>query len=194
MTRNNPRILAIDDDRVHLEGLTDGLRRHGMACLPIHFVGDAAAIPACPDVRIIFADLHLGAGGLSTGHVTDFSMIGHLLEDAIRPAGPYCIVLWTKYPDQARSLRTFLERLRTVTKPVAVHALNKADHLSVDGTVRNERALMAEVDVLAGGWARPGGALALVGAWRGIDDGEVDEMIKEIYAARRRDAGRRPED
>ncbi len=52
---------------------------------------------------------------------------------------------------------------------------------------------MEEVDRLAEGWARPRGALALAGAWQGIDDREVDVMIDEIYAARRRDTGCRLE-
>lgn len=193
MTPVTSRILAIDDDKVHLTGLANGLERHGMPCLPIHFAGEATPIHACPDVRIIFADLHLGPGGLSTDHTTDFSTVGHLLEDAIKPAGPYCILLWTRYPDQAEALQKFLQRLRNVTKPVAVRALDKADHLDADGAVRDEGALMAEVDRLAKGWARPRGALALAGAWRGIDDRDVDAMIEDIYAARRRDTGRRPE-
>ncbi len=97
MTPITSKTLVIDDDKVHLMGLANGLDRHGMTCLPIHFAGESTTIHACPDVRIIFADLHLSAGGLST----DFSTIGHLLEDAIKPAGPYCILLWTRYPDQA---------------------------------------------------------------------------------------------
>ena len=36
----------------------------------------------------------------------------------------------------------------------------------------------------------PQGALALVGAWRELADQEVDELIEDIYAARRLDTGR----
>ena len=38
--------------------------------------------------------------------------------------------------------------------------------------------------------ARPLGALALVGAWRGVKDRDVDALIADIYAARKRDRGR----
>jgi len=37
------------------------------------------------------------------------------------------------------------------------------------------------------------GALALVGAWAGITDEQIDAMLKDIYTERRRDKGRRVE-
>jgi prevent-host-death family protein len=37
------------------------------------------------------------------------------------------------------------------------------------------------------------GALALVGAWAGVTDKQIDAMLKDIYAERRRDKGRRVE-
>ena len=36
----------------------------------------------------------------------------------------------------------------------------------------------------------PDGALALVVAWGELEDEEIDKLIEEIYAARRRDTGR----
>ncbi len=123
--------------------------------------------------------------------MTDFSVIGALLEEAIRPSGPYLMVLWTIHPDQAPALRTFLgERLRDVAKRVNVLPLGKAEHLDGDGKVRNEPRLARTISDLAAGWARPEGALALTGAWREIDDQEVDAMVGDIYAARRLDTGR----
>jgi prevent-host-death family protein len=38
--------------------------------------------------------------------------------------------------------------------------------------------------------ARPGGALALLGAWREVDDRDLDAMLADIYAERERDLGR----
>ena len=193
MTGNGSTVMAIDDDEIHLSGLTSGLGRNGVTCRAIHFTGAATVVPRCPGVRIILADLHLGAGVLSSDHSTDFSTIGHLLEDRISPSGPYCIILWTMYADQAAALAAFLERLHNVPRPVVVRALDKAVHLDAAGNLRDEGALMRELRALAKGWLCPEGALALAGAWGDIDDREIDALVGEIYASRRRDAGRRLE-
>lgn len=37
---------------------------------------------------------------------------------------------------------------------------------------------------------RPQGALALVGAWREVDDRDLDAIVRDIYAERSRDTGR----
>ena len=140
----SPRVIAIDDNRHHLEGLLNGLHHSGVACLPIHFTGDHTAIKPCPDVRIIFADLNLI--GPTSDHTAQFSVIGGLLEGSLAPRGPYFILLWTQYPDQATGLRDFLNRrLRDVTKPFAVIPLAKADHLDRAGNVRDEDELMATI-------------------------------------------------
>ena len=137
-----PRFIAIDDDLTHLTGLARSLNRHGIACLQIHTTGDPSGIRPCPGVRIVFADLHLGTGSPSD-HTSDFSTIGGLLETAIKPSGPYFIVLWTRYPDQASELQRFLEeRLRDVERPFDVLPLAKAEHLDDTGEVRNEDALV----------------------------------------------------
>ena len=142
----SPRIVAIDDQDDHLAGLTNGLSQNGIACLQIHFTGDLTGIKACPDVRIVFADLHLGAGAPSD-HTTDFAVITALLEDTIKPSGPYFIVLWTQYADQAPGLRNYLdERLGSgVTKPFEVCPLSKSDHIDGDGKIRDQRKLMGAI-------------------------------------------------
>lgn len=189
--RTDPGIIVIDDEMEHLTGLADGLDRHGMPCRRVHCEGELAGIGPWPDVRLIVADLHLGSGVLTADPRTDFSVIGGLLEEAIRPSGPYMMVLWTMYPEQAPALRTFLlERLHGVSKPFDVLPLAKADYLDGEGNVRDEPALVRAITDLAAGWARPEGALALLGAWGELEDEEVDALIEEIYASRRRDIGR----
>lgn len=126
-----PRVIAIDDKLDHLEGLVQGLSQYGTACLPIHFTGDNSIVP-CPHVRVIFADLHLTGGLPSNGdHAQDFSVIGGLIQDEIKPSGPYFIVLWTMYPGEATKLQDFLDRLDRVAKPFTVQALNKNDYLDL---------------------------------------------------------------
>ena len=152
MTPGSPRVIAIDDEPAHLAVLANSLNRWGVPCFQIPFTEhmavteDMADIEPCPHVRVIFADLHLGGGALAGDHSTDFSTIGALLEDLIKPSLPYLILLWTMYPDQAPGLRTFLaQRLRGVTVPAAVVPLAKADYLDAAGGVRNEAALMKDI-------------------------------------------------
>ena len=146
-----PRIISIDDEPKHLAGLTEGLNRYGAACLPIHFTADTTNIPTCPHVRVIFADLHL-SGGPPTDYAKDFSMIGGLIEDTIKPSGPYFIVLWTMYPEQADNLHDYLKQgLQGVAKPFAVKALDKSGHLDANGTVKNPESLVEAIrNVVAG--------------------------------------------
>ena len=52
---------------------------------------------------------------------------------------------------------------------------------------------MADLELLRQGRptsARPNGALALTGAWREMDDEDMDSLMADIYAGRENDAGR----
>lgn len=141
-----PRIIAIDDEPDHLRGLAEGLNKQGVACLQIHFTGDDSAIRACPYVRVIFADLHLSEGGAGHGHERDFAVIGGLIEEKIAPTGPYLVVLWTRFPEQAAALKGFLDnRLAGVPKPFAVVSLDKKTHLGADGKVVDVDKLVAAI-------------------------------------------------
>ena len=142
----SPRVIAIDDEETHLAGLANSLARHGIPCFQIPFTEDFGDIPPCPEAEVIFADLHLGGGALASDHLTDFSTIGVLLENRIKPSRPYFILLWTAYPDQAPALRGFLEqRLHGVMKPSEVLPLAKANHLDPSGNVKDATALVKEV-------------------------------------------------
>ena len=183
------RVIAIDDDPKHLDSLIEGLGGHDTNLLRIHFTGEGLDVPACPHVRTIFSDLRL-LGGAMSDPTGDFAVIGSLLEDVIKPVDPYLMLLWTRYPDHASALGTFLDRLRNVAKPVAVLPLPKAEHLDDSGAVGNRTALADEINAAVGGWLGSEGALGLRGGWGPIDDHEVDALIETIYAARRRDTGR----
>jgi hypothetical protein len=140
-----PRIIAIDDKLEDLKGLAEGLNAYGAACLQFHFTGSGAGLSQCPHVRVIFADLHLTDGGAGGDHTKHFSVIGGLIEETIVPTGPYFVVLWTNFPDQAANLQTFLERIKGVPKPMVVAALNKAEHLGADGKLKDVKALIAAI-------------------------------------------------
>lgn len=142
----SPRIVAIDDNKSHLAGLANGLGQSGVACVQIHFKGDLTGFSNCPDVRIVFADLHLLAEALSDPK-RNFNIITGILETTIKPSGPYFIILWTRSPDQAQALLRHLdERLDPrVTKPFAVCPLPKADHIDGEGTIKDQDKLMEAI-------------------------------------------------
>ena len=144
-----PRVIAVDDDRNHLDGLARALNQYGVACLQFHFTGDTTGIKSCPSVRVIFADLHL-VGSTAPDHAKDFSTIGGLIQETIKPSGPYFIVLWTRYPDQATGLQDFLEhRLKDVTKPFAVLPIDKSVHLDIGGNVKSVKKLVETIADIA---------------------------------------------
>lgn len=145
------RFVAIDDEIQHLEGLARGLNECGAACLQIHFTGDDASLQRCPHVRVIFADLHM-VGGHPADHKMDFSLLGSVLENSLKPEGPYFVVLWTKYPDQADALRVFLEdRLKEVVKPLSVASLDKSQLLDANGRVSDPARLAQAIQGVIGG-------------------------------------------
>ena len=126
-----------------------GLIRWGLACLSFHFTGDREGIRSCPHVRVIFADLHLNEGSAGTEDAQHFSLIGGLIQDTIKPSGPYVLILWTKYSDKADNLRRFLdERLETTPGPLAVKAIDKMLHLEPNGNIQSTEKLVAEITSL----------------------------------------------
>ncbi len=145
-----PRIIVVDDEPKHLKGLVDGLHQYGTSCLPIHFTGSLDGIKKCPTLRLIFADLHLNEGGAGGEYERHFSTIGGLIETALAPTGPYVLILWTRYADQANKLKSFLEtRLQGVATPLAVVPLDKMAHLNMPGgTVKDPAALVTAIDLV----------------------------------------------
>ena len=143
----SPRVIVIDDEQKHLDGLTQGLNQCGTTCLPIYFTGESLSIPTCTHVRVIFADLHL-TSGTSNNLEMEFSTIGELIENNIKPSGPYLIVLWTRSPEEAASLQNFLkERLSDmISKPITVQPLDKSVHLNSDGMVINIDDLVEAIE------------------------------------------------
>lgn len=171
-----PRVIAIDNESRHLVGLTKGLNQCGAACLPIHFPDETENIPQCPHIRVIFADLHLTEGP-ATDHNKDFSTLGGLIEESIKPSGPYLIVLWTRYPKQAEHLRTYLNSLKGVTKPFAVQSLDKTKYLDDStGGVKNPEELAKAIGKMIAG--KPQVAALL--AWEERISGAAGNTISSI--------------
>ena len=179
------RTMAIDDDPVHLKGLVDCLNRQGLTCLPIQFNEEEFGIDPYPDVELILADLHLGGGALTADHWTDFSTIGNLLEDWIKPTGSYSIMLWTMYPEQAPSLQKFLEeRLSNVSKPHETVPLAKAKHLDASGNIQNPAALVREITPIINALSPPKAFAA-----PRPDRNEIRDRLKKLFEKVGNDVG-----
>ena len=187
-----PRVIVVDDDRNHLDGLAKALNQYGVACLQFHFTGDTTGVKPCPNVRVIFADLHL-VGSAAPDYAKDFSTIGGLIQETIKPSGPYFIVLWTMYPDQATGLRDFLEhRLKDVTKPFAVLPIDKSTHLDLDGNVKSVNKLIHTIADVA--QTQP--QIAALLNWEDRVLGAAADTVSSILilAEPTKEAPRRPEE
>ena len=127
-----PRIIAIDDEKEDLEALVNALNQYGAACIPIHFEGDDKRVPSCPTVRVIFADVHLvpGMPSVQGDNKAHYSTIATLIEENVKPTGPYIVILWTNYPNEVSACEEFLSsRLedKEVRKPFYVTSLAKEE-------------------------------------------------------------------
>ncbi|MCK0166225.1 hypothetical protein MWU52_01530 [Jannaschia sp. S6380] len=124
-----PRVLAIDNEDDHLQPLVRALTRYGAACRPILFDGNIASMAPAPLARVIFTDLHLDSAATSTQSGNHFSMIQAIL-DQLAPDGPYLLVLWTRFEDDAPGLATYLrDRMQQGRPPFAILPLDKTTHM-----------------------------------------------------------------
>ena len=143
-----PRVVAIDDELKHLEGLTQGLNRYGTACLPIYFTGEDGGDPAVPPSP---GDLRRPPSRprrrVSSGSRPGFQYhwgLARRYDQAIRSL-PHRLV--AMYPEQADDLHAFLnDRLQDVPKPFAVQALNKNDHLDPQDGVKSPESLIEAIE------------------------------------------------
>ena len=154
-------IVIVDDNIVHLEALAKALYECGVASRRVHFSGELEDIMPCLHMRVAFLDLNLVGGTASDGFVNEFSTLGGLLDGSLRPSGPYFIVLWSMYPQQADDLQMFLnERLSEAAKPFAVYPLSKDEFLEggrvkdPDKLVKKTRSLLEADPAVAAlmGW------------------------------------------
>jgi hypothetical protein len=140
-----PRIIAVDDELPHLQGIVTGLNRSGWACLQIHFPNDMASVQPCSHVRLVFTDLHLVAGGATVEMTRNYSAVQSLLETKVIPTGPYLLVVWTRYPEDAQALEGYLRdrMVKKVPAPLSVLSLAKESHLDASGNVTDPDKLVA---------------------------------------------------
>ena len=140
-----PRVIVVDNEREHLNGLVDALQRCGVSCRPLLYPEDLAECETNPHVRVIFADLNLLDGDFRVDPSSCHDAIGALITD-IKPMGPYFIVLWTQHDTTGDDLKTFLGKKLEGAGPLAVATLQKADYMDLsDGHVREPSALAESI-------------------------------------------------
>lgn len=149
----SPRIIAIDDEENELHALVNSLNCSGYACLAVKYTAEGLVCNA-GDARVIFFDLHLN-GNSNAPRETHFSIISSTLAE-IKPAGPYVIILWTKYsgideesPAGPALFEYLNTRLEGVPRPYDVLALDKVDHLRA-GRVNDVGVLINRINELLG--------------------------------------------
>jgi len=135
----HPKIVAIDDNKSHLDALMQGLQEFRIPAHPILYQRDDVT-PHEPigHVRIIFSDLHL-LGSDEQNKKKHFGVIETLLGELISAEnGPYVLILWTRFPGQAKELLAHLEeRLVARKRPVTVMPINKKTYIRAQGTFKN---------------------------------------------------------
>ena len=138
----SPRVVAIDDIPGHLQALVNGLHQQGVGCLPIQYPDDLGNLTSCPNLRVLFADLHLTDGGTSEDSAVHLNAIGGLIEEVLKPLGPYFVVLWTRYPEQADALMVHLEtELKGVATPFSVFPLDKGKYYNASDELDSEKLI-----------------------------------------------------
>ncbi|AWH27823.1 hypothetical protein C1931_02085 [Stenotrophomonas sp. YAU14A_MKIMI4_1] len=99
------RVVAIDNDEDHLKKIYSALASAGYWVMPIWF--DSGVLVPSPEgsvggIRLIFSDIHLAEGrmhGVATHAEALISLLKRVVGD-----GPYAIVFWTQYPDDAQEM------------------------------------------------------------------------------------------
>lgn len=142
-----PRFVAVDDKAHHLQAIVTVVQNLGAACRAIQY--DPAKDLGSENfrgVRVLFLDLHLLGGEISTDGAKHYAEIARILEDNIHPeSGPYLLVLWTEYPRYCAELVEYIDRSLTkaYTRPLAVIPMEKRKFINIDsGVTADSKALL----------------------------------------------------
>lgn len=99
------RVAAIDNEQEHLDKIYSALVSAGYWVMPfLYDLGTIRPTPPQPfnGVRVIFSDIHLVDGGMNNMAQQTLAIMSSL--KSIVCDGPYAIIFWTKYPDDAEKV------------------------------------------------------------------------------------------
>ena len=140
------RIVVVDNEPDHLDGLMNALQRLDLSCRPLYYPQDLDGARPSPHVRVLFTDLKLVEGDMSLDPAACYGAIGGLIQDTVRPKGPYIVVLWTRHDGHAPELLTYLnDNLPVDMCPLAVAPLAKEKYL-IAGTVTDAQELVRAIN------------------------------------------------
>ncbi len=117
----------------------------------LHYTEEHGLDPECfRGVRCLFLDLHLLDSTLSSDEKRHFGLLASILESVISEnGGPYVLVLWSEYAEQADQLREYLEAAKGVSphvRPLAVLRLEKKKFINIEtGNVNAPEELRKQI-------------------------------------------------
>ena len=151
------RIVVVDDNPRHLKAIQDAFQELGTPCLGLRYDPETRLNRRYfSGVRALFLDFHLLSEIPSSDNKQHFAALAKILEDNISPTGgPYVLVLWTQYDNEAKGLAEYLAdpavELPMHARPLTVLSLSKPDFIRLhDGTAHDAKILQAEVEKAIG--------------------------------------------
>lgn len=135
------RVAALDDKQDHLQMIVRGLGKAGFWAMPLWF--DAGIfepdLPVpLPGIRLVFTDIHMGAGPLgSTPTVFATTIINGLKKIVGKDNGPYGLIFWSQYPGDAAAVwKEIVERCpaSSIQIPVGFGVIDKNHIIGPEGS------------------------------------------------------------
>lgn len=127
------RIVLIDNEQTHLRALSDALGSLGSASLSYLYKDEHPEHCILAGVRLVFCDLHLNSDAKTSDTKMHCANIASMLATGLaEDHGPYLLVVWSQFPDEVESLRTYLDELAPGQQPFDLVCLNKSDFINVD--------------------------------------------------------------
>lgn len=104
------RVVAIDDVQDHLKAIAWGLSEAGFCPVPLWFdAGELDSPPKSPvpGVRVVFTDIHMVQGNMSSPKTHAATIIKCL--KAVVSAGPYALIFWSMHPSEVAQMKALIE-------------------------------------------------------------------------------------
>lgn len=127
------RIVIIDDNEEHLNTLSSALTSLGSASLAFRYEDAHPTKEHMHGARVIFCDLHLSSGAMTTDTAEQCANIASMLAQSLdEDHGPYLLVIWSEHSDKIEPLTEYLNDLAPGQRPLIVQTLDKKTFLDLE--------------------------------------------------------------